>query len=145
MIRRLLIAAALCAGVTNVLADNDPIVERQQLMKSLSEASKAPGAMMKGETPFDLGKVQASLKTFADVGKKAPGLFPETSKTGHDTAALPKVWSDKADFNGKWEKFEKEAVAAQASITDEASFKANFPAIGKNCGSCHEGYRAKKS
>jgi cytochrome c556 len=145
MFRRLLVAAAVLAGVTGALAQSDPIAERQQLMKDMSQAAKAPGAIMKGEAPFDLAKVQASLATFANVAKKAPTLFPDNSKTGHDTEALPKIWTDKADFNAKWEKFGKDAASAQASITDEATFKANFPGVAKNCGACHETYRAKKS
>jgi cytochrome c556 len=145
MIRRLLVVVAMLAGVNGVLAQSDPIGERQQLMKNLSQAAKAPGAILKGEAPFDLAKVQATLATFADVSKKAPALFPDNSKTGHDTEALPKIWTDKADFAAKWEKFGKDIAAAQASITDEASFKANFPGVAKNCGGCHETYRAKKS
>ncbi|MBX9739405.1 MAG: cytochrome c [Beijerinckiaceae bacterium] len=150
MIRRLVVAAAFCAGfaslagVTTVVAQSNPIAERQQLMKNLSQAARAPGGMLKGEVPFDLAAVQTTLKTFADVATKAPALFPDNSKTGNDTAALPKVWTDKADFNGLWTKFEKDAVAAQASIKDEASFKAAFPVLMRSCGGCHEGYRAKK-
>ena len=151
MIQRLAVAAAaVCViatltGITNVVAQSNPIAERQQLMKDMSQAAKGPGAMLKGEAPFELAKVQATLQTFADVAKKQPTLFPDNSKTGNDTAALPKIWTDKADFNAHWAKFEKEAVAAKASIKDEASFKATFPGVLKNCGGCHQDYRAKKS
>ncbi len=145
MIRHLLAATALLACATGAFAQSDPIAERQQLMKSLSQSARAPGAMLKGEAPFELSAVQATLKTFADVGKKAPTLFPAGSNVGHDTAAMPKVWTDKADFDAKWAKFESEATAAQASIKDEASFKANFPGVARACGGCHENYRAKKN
>lgn len=145
MIRRFLVAGILLAGVTGVMAQSDPIAERQQLMKNVSQAARAPGAMLKGEAPFNLEQVQATLKVFAESAKKAPTLFPENSKTGHDTAALPKVWTDKADFEAKFASWEKEAVALQASIKDEASFKAGFPNVMKSCGGCHESYRAKKS
>jgi cytochrome c556 len=114
-------------------------------MKGLSQAGRAPGAMLKGDQAFDLAAVQASLKTFADTAKKAPTLFPAGTETGNDTAALPKVWSDKADFEAKWAKFGADAEAAQASIKDEASFKANFPGVVRACGGCHESYRAKKN
>jgi cytochrome c556 len=147
MIRGMFVAAALVVGLSSVaaLAQNAAIAERQQLMKGLSQAGRAPGAMLKGEQAFDLAAVQASLKTFAETAKKAPGLFPVGTETGNDTAALPKVWSDKADFDAKWAKFGADAEVAQASIKDEASFKANFTGVVRACGTCHETYRAKKN
>lgn len=149
MLRGMIAAGALFAGLVAlapvVVAQSGVIAERQQLMKGLSQAARAPGAMLKGEAPFDLAAVQGTLKTFAETGKKAPSLFPDNSKTGNDTAALPAVWTKKADFDAKWAKFEQDALAAQAAIKDEASFKANFPNVLKSCGGCHEDYRAKKS
>ena len=50
-----------------------------------------------------------------------------------------------ADFNAKFEQFGKDAEAALVSVKDEANFKAAFPGITKNCGGCHESYRAKPS
>jgi cytochrome c556 len=145
MVRGILVAGALIAGLSSVAAQSDPIAERQQMMKGMSQAAKGPGAMLKGEAPFDLAAVQTSLKSFADAGKKGPTLFPENSKTGHDTAALPAVWTKKADFDGQFTKFAEVATAAQASIKDEATFKATYPNVLKSCGGCHETYRAKKS
>ena len=146
MNRGILFAGAMVAGLSSVaavMAQSDPIAERQQAMKSLSQASRAPGAMLKGEAPFDLATVQATLKTFADNATKGPALFPDNSKTGHDTAALPAVWTNKSDFNMQFAKFGEAAVAAQASIKDEASFKAIFPTVQKTCGGCHDSFRAK--
>ena len=76
---------------------------------------------------------------------KLPTLFPENSKTGGDTAALPAIWDNKADFKAKFAKFGADAKAAQAAVKDLDSFKAAFPDMTKNCGGCHETYRAKKS
>ena len=148
MKRGILFAGALIVGLSSVsavIAQSDPIAERQQSMKGLSQATRAPGAMLKGDAPFDLAAVQATLKTFADAAKKGPALFPDDSKTGHDTASLPAVWTNKSDFNMQFAKFGEAAVVAQTSIKDEASFKANFPTVLKSCGGCHETYRAKKS
>ncbi len=146
MIRGIFIAAALAAGLSSVAsAQNNVIGERQQLMKGLAQAGRAPGAMLKGEQAFDLAAVQASLKTFAETAKKAPTLFPVGSETGNETAALPKIWTDKADFEAKWAKFGADAEAAQSAVKDEASFKSTFPNVVRACGGCHEGYRAKKN
>ena len=137
--------AALAVGATSVMAQSDPIATRKATMKKVGEGAAAVGKIAKGEAPFDLATVQAALKTMEDAAKVMPTLFPDKSKTGGDTAALPKVWETKADFDAKWAKLGADASAAAAKIKDEASFKAEFPAVGKNCGGCHESYRAKKS
>jgi cytochrome c556 len=144
IMKRLLIAAvALCAGIGAVSADSDAIAQRQALMKANGKAARAIGDMLKG-APFDLAVVQAGLRTFADAAAKAPALFPDDSKTGGETRALPAIWENKADLDARFAKLGKDAADAMAAITDEASFKADAPAIFKNCGGCHENYRAKQ-
>jgi cytochrome c556 len=130
---------------TAVLAQSDMIKERQQLMKGVGNATKEPGGMLKGEAPFDLAKVKATLATYSAAAKKMPALFPADSKTGGDTTAAPKIWEDVAGFKAAFEKFDADATKASAEIKDEATFKANFPTVLKNCGGCHETYRIKKS
>ena len=142
MKRALIVAIILSAGIGAVLADADVIAQRRALMKSNGDAAKTLGGMLKG-APFDLAAAQASLKTFADVAAKMPALFPENSKTGGGTAALPAIWENKSDFDARFAAFAKDAAAAQAAVTDEASFKANVPKVFQNCGGCHEKYRAK--
>ena len=84
MIRGILMAVTLAAGLASVaaVAQSNAIAERQQLMKGLSQAGRAPGAMLKGEQAFDLAAVQTSLKTFAETAKKAPTLFAPGTETG---------------------------------------------------------------
>lgn len=142
--RRLALASLvfICAAGA-VLADGDAIAQRRALMKANGDATKIVVGILKG-APFDLGAVQAALKTYGETAAKAPALFPDDSKTG-DTNALSAVWEDKADFNARFAKLGQDVAAASASISDAASFKAQMPAVLKNCGECHEHYRAKKS
>jgi cytochrome c556 len=143
MIRIVIAAAALAASVQAAVPQNlDVIKEREQTMKDNGKAAGAAAKMLKGEAPFDLAKVQASLNTFVAVAKKMPGLFPDDSKTGGDTKALPAIWSDKADFDARFAKFGQDATDALATIKDQATFAAAMPAVFKNCGGCHEKYRA---
>jgi cytochrome c556 len=144
MMRTVLAVTALALGLSTALAQ-DPIAARKALMKKNGDEAKVGTAIMKGEAPFDLAKAKAIFATYADAATKAPALFPDTAKTGGDTAALPAIWEKKADFDAKLEKFGKDAKEAEAKVTDEASFKTIFPAVQKNCGGCHETYRAKKS
>jgi len=145
MNRTVLAVAAIAIGVTAVGAQSDPIAARKELMKGIGAQTKTGGGMAKGEVPYDQTKAQAIFASYIDVAAKAPNLFPPTSKTGGDTAALPAIWDNKADFEARFAKFSADAKEAQGSVKDLDTFKATFSAITKNCGGCHEMYRAKKS
>jgi cytochrome c556 len=118
------------------------IKQRQDIMKANAEALKAPGAMMKGEAPFELAKVQASLKTLQEDAAKLKTLWPEDSKTGGNTRALPAIWTNMKDYLDWFDGLANDAKAAEAAIKDEASFKAAWPNITDYCGSCHKDFRA---
>ncbi|HEY1246811.1 MAG TPA: cytochrome c [Hyphomicrobiaceae bacterium] len=142
-----IVAGLLALGLTAsvALAENLSVIkERQQIMKSNAEATKAPTAMMKGQAPFDLAKVKASLKTFQENAAKLKSLWPEDSKTGGDTKALPAIWTNMKDYLEWFDGFAKDSKAAEATIKDEASFKTEWPKVLNYCGSCHKDYRAAK-
>jgi cytochrome c556 len=137
------VAIALACGVTAVLADTDPIAERRALMKHDGEAAKTLFDMSKGKIPFNLATVKESLATLNQGATKSAALFPDNSQTGGGTAALPAIWQNKADFDARFAKFAKDVQAAQAGVTDEATFKKFAPTVFQNCGGCHELYKAK--
>ena len=96
MLRVIVALAALAAATTAVLAQNTAaITQRKDAMKALGGATKDPTAMAKGEAPFDLAKVQASLKTLESAAAKGKTVFPDDSKDG-DTAALPAAFLEDA-------------------------------------------------
>jgi len=133
---------ALIAGSS--AAHADPIEERQKILKGFGDATKPVAAMLKGDAPFEIAPVQAALDTYMDGVKKLPGLFPDDSKTGHKTEALPKIWDEKPKFDVLYEKLGTDAAAAKGNITDLASLKANFPKVLGDCKACHDDYREKK-
>ena len=92
--------------------------------------------MSKGEAPFDLAKAHEIFMTIEDTAAKGADLFPPTSKTG-DTAALPKVWEDMADFRVKFGNLGAAAKAAREATKDFDTFKASFRTIGRKCSACH--------
>jgi cytochrome c556 len=144
MFRPFVIAGLLVSSIAAVpvLADSTAIGQRKQLLKDIGAAARDPGKMLRGEEPFDLAKVQASLKTIADHAAKLPDLFPEDSKTG-DTKALPVIWNEKEKFSAIFVKLAKDATEAQPAIKDEATFKTEIPKVFGNCGGCHKVYRGK--
>jgi cytochrome c556 len=139
------VVAVAAFGATAVVAQQDPIAARKALMKENGAQAKTGAAMAKGEAPFDLAKAKAIFVAFENAAEKMPGLFPPNSKTGGDTAALPKIWENMADFKAKFAKLGTDAKAAQASVKDLDSFKTAFASMGKECGACHQDYRVKKN
>jgi len=141
MKRILAFALAFAAASSVAFADDDPIAARQALMKANGATIKPIVAMLKGG-PFDLETVQKALNTYIDAATKEPALFPLGSDKGK-TGALPAIWTNTTDFDARFEKFGADAKSALASIKDEETFKAAIPSVLKNCGGCHETYRAK--
>ena len=143
---RVVLAAALVLAATLAVAQSDPIAARKALMKANGQQAKIGAAIVKGEAPFDAAKVEAIFVTFAEAVEKAPALFPDNSKTGGETAALPAIWENKADFDARFTKFGAAAKDAEGKVKDLDSLKATWGGFAKeNCGGCHEKYRAKKS
>ena len=141
-----IVCAVLLLSAAAVAAEDDPIAARKKLMKANGDQAKIAGDMVKGTTPFDLAAAHKVFATFQDAAAKMPGLFPDNSKTGGETEALPKIWEDMADFKARFQKLGEDAKAADASVKDLDSFKAAIGNIGKNdCGGCHQTYRLKKS
>lgn len=144
MITRIALAAVVAAfAATAVVAQGDPIAARKGLMKGVGGANRTATEMLDGKQPFDLAKAKAALMTMSENAAKMPALFPATSKSGGDTAALPAIWDNKADFEARMAKFSADAKAAAGKVTDAASFKAAIGDVRKNCGGCHTTYRKK--
>ena len=144
MKRSVIVAIALACGVGAVLADTDPIAERRALMKNDGMRRKRCSTCRKARSHSIWRRCKAFLRRRSPTGAtKTPALFPDNSKTGGGTAALPAIWQNKADFNARFAKFAKDVAAAQAGIVDEATFKKFAPAVFQNCGGCHELYKAK--
>ena len=144
--KRLVLAAAFATlGITAVLAQSDPIAARKALMKENGNQSRVAREMIEGKQPFNLTAAKKVLATFAETAGKGKNLWPDTSKTGGETASLPAVWESKADFDAKLVKFSADAKTAEGKVTDLDSFKAQLGEVGKNCGGCHNTYRKKQS
>ncbi len=149
MLRAILPAIAFAALTATAFApahaqNLEVIKERKALLKEMGKATKDPGAMLKQEVPFDLAAVKAALATYKANAPKIAKLFPDDSKTGGETEALPAIWDNKADVTKRYEKLAADATAAEGTITDEISFLEEFPKVVGNCGGCHKQYREKK-
>ena len=145
MIRYVSIAALLAVGATIAYAQGaggiKAIEERKAAMKAIGGANKTLSDMAKGDVPFDAAKAAAGFKTIEDSLVKSKALYPDDSKSGGDTAALPAIWEKKADFTAKLDKAVADAKSGGANSKTEAAFKDQHKALVGNCGGCHKDYR----
>jgi cytochrome c556 len=138
----------LLLGVGAVVAQQDVVKSTQTIMKNTGKNAGAVGAMVKGEKPYDQATVDAAMVVIDETAKKLPTLFPASIKglkAEGDYSASPKIWEDKAGFDAHIASFTKAVTDAKGKIKDLDSLKATWPAIGKECGGCHETYRVKNS
>jgi cytochrome c556 len=145
LIRTTLAVIAVALGAGAVIAQQDPVTTRENLMKENNKNAIAVVKMMRGQAPFDAAAVDAAFAQWADTAQKLPGLFPENSKTGGDNRASPKIWLNKKDFDEKSAAFGK--VVAENRDKAKASLdglKVAVPVVGKACDNCHEDYRLSK-
>jgi len=140
-----LAAAFFVLGVGAVIAQSDPIATRKGLMKENQDNAEIVVRMMRGQAPFDAAKVDAAFAQWTDTAQKLPSLFPDNSKSGQKTRAAPKIWTSKADFDGKAAAFGKVVAdnrdKAKGSVD---ALRAAIPAIGNACDACHKDYRLAK-
>lgn len=145
-IRPLAVVCLLAAGATLAQAqDNPPQVERIDLMKEIGKNTGILGRMAKGEEAYDAAKADAALTVIIENIQEFPEYFPEGSETGHDTRALPAIWTDKAGFQADADALVEAATAArEAAPSGLDAFRGSFRAVGQACGACHNEFRAKK-
>jgi cytochrome c556 len=144
--RILLISLFLSLGAVAVFAKGDPIVTRENTMKGLGKSFFGDlNKMQKGQIPYDQATVDATFAKIIAASKAAPNLFPDDSKTGEKTHALPKIWQNKADFNARFKKLGADATTLKPTVTDVATLKAAYVTVNKDCSGCHQNYRAKEN
>ncbi|MGA2057782.1 MAG: cytochrome c [Bradyrhizobium sp.] len=147
MKRAAVVVGVLLLGAGAVMAQQDMVKQNQDTMKANGKNLGGLVAMVKGEKPYDQATVTAALAQLDETAKKLPTMFPDSIKgmnPGGDYEVSAKIWDDKAGFKAKIDGFAMAVTEAKAKITDLDTLKANVPAIGKECGGCHETFRIKK-
>ena len=77
--KTILFAAAVLVAASVAIAADDPIAQRQALMKENGKATGGVVKMLKGEEPFVLATAQAALAVYANTAAK-PGPCRKSGK-----------------------------------------------------------------
>ena len=83
------------------------------------------------------------MKKISDNYKKLLDYFPENTKEGFKTEALPTIWENKDEFNALMKKASDDMIKlAKAIDTAEDLRAAQKDLMWSNCTACHSRFRA---
>ncbi len=138
-------AIALSAGHAQRSAP-DPaafVDQRQARMKALGGSMKTLTGFTKGEgTAADARKAGAVLAAARDMHRWWP---QGTAKGAGDSKASAAIWTDKQRFAQRVAEYRQAAAAMDkaARSGDAAQVRAQLPALGASCKSCHTAFQLK--
>ena len=116
------------------------IKERKSILsKNYKTAKRVQGLASNG----DIDEAKKLMIEMSDNYKKLLDLFPENSKEGFGTVALPSIWENKDEFNLLMTKASSNMIELTSVVDEAEDMKAT---LGKymwsSCKSCHSKFRA---
>ena len=116
------------------------IKERKSIFsKNYKTAKRVQGFASNG----DIDEAKKLMIEMSDNYKRLLDLFPENSKEGFGTEALPSIWENKDEFNLLMTKASSNMLELMSVVDEAEDMKAT---LGKymwsSCKSCHSKFRA---
>ena len=117
------------------------IKERQSIFSKNYKTAKRVNSLASNGS---LDEAKVLMIEMSDNYKRLIDLFPENSKTGFETEALPSIWENKDEFNLLMTKASSNMIELTSVIDGAEDMKAT---LGKymwsSCKSCHSKFRAE--
>ena len=117
------------------------IKERQSIFSKNYKTAKRVNSLASNGS---LDEAKILMIEMSDNYKRLIDLFPENSKTGFETEALPSIWENKDEFNLLMTKASNNMIKLTSVIDETQDMRA---ALGKymwsSCKSCHSKFRAE--
>ena len=84
------------------------------------------------------------MKKISDNYKKLLDYFPENTKEGFKTEALPSIWENKEEFNALMQKASDDMLKLAKAIDTADDLRAiQKELMWSNCSACHNRFRAE--
>ena len=84
------------------------------------------------------------MKKMSDNYKKLLDYFPENSKEGFKTEALPSIWENKDEFNALMQKASDDMIKLAKAIDTAEDLRAvQKDLMWNNCSACYNRFRAE--
>ena len=151
--KKRLVAAAVAvtlgslAGFAAAQQKPDVLVKQRQSAMTLIGKYWGPIAgMASGKvSPYNADVISRNATYLENLAQMPWDGFHDSTKDEKNTKALPEAWSQKAKFDELAQRLQTETakLGEVARKKDEAGVKQQYAAVGKVCGACHEGFRAK--
>ncbi len=107
--------------------------------KNYSTAKKVQTYASKGE--FE--KAKSLMNEMSENYKNLLEYFPENTKEGFKTEALPLIWENKEEFNDLMRKSSNDMIKLAKSIEASDDIKGSLGKLmWSNCKACHSKFRA---
>ena len=107
--------------------------------KNYSTAKRVQALASKGE--FD--KAKSLMIKMSENYKTLIEYFPDNSKEGFKTEALPLIWENKKEFNDLMVKSSDDMIKLTSLIEDSEDIRATLTQMmWSNCKACHSRFRA---
>ena len=122
------------------LSDEEIIKSRKALFsKNYSTAKRVQSFSSNG----DFDKAIELMKEMNENYTTLLDLFPENSKEGFKTEALPIIWEEKDAFNALMQKSADDMIKLTSIIEDADDIRGTLGQLmWANCKACHSKYRA---
>lgn len=136
--------AAFGSAQADEAMSNDAVKSRQMMMDGVGGAMGTLGCYMKGECELPDPVLRNLANGIAFAASIAPGKFEtNTTDASVKTTVKDEIWTDWADFSGRFPAMQQAAMKLAAAAGDKGAMGAAMGELGKSCKGCHDTYRAK--
>ena len=138
----LIIAFTFTLGSTFIYAQTvEEIIKGRKAMFSENyQNGKKISILLKSGKKEDAKPI---MKKMSENYKKLLGYFPDNTKEGFKTEALPSIWENKDEFNALMQKASEDMLKLAKAIDTADDLRAiQKELMWSNCSACHNRFRA---
>ena len=124
----------------NALTVEEIIKGRKAMFSENYQNAKKISILLKSKK---IEEAKPLMKKISDNYKKLLDYFPENTKEGFKTEALPSIWENKDEFNALMQKASDDMIKLAKAIDTAENLRAvQKELMWSNCTACHSRFRA---
>ena len=124
----------------NAMTVEEIIKSRKAMFSENYQNAKKISILLKSKK---IEEAKPLMKKISDNYKKLLDYFPENTKEGFKTEALPVIWENKKEFNDLMKKSSDDMIKLASLIKDSEDIRATLTQMmWGNCKACHSKFRA---